>query len=109
MNDQTNFNNHPYAAPATHPTTPQPHSAAMYATSQADSRATTSMVLGLIAIVAWIIPLIGYPVTITGFVKGIRGMKSNRSGQAVTGIVLNILFFGATVINSAVGVMMMMR
>jgi hypothetical protein len=37
--------------------------------------------------------LLGLPVSIAGFILSRKGLKSERRKQAVTGIVLNILFF----------------
>ena len=68
---------------------------------------TASLVLGLIGIVAWFIPLFGYPITIIGFILGILGYNKDKSGKAVAGIVLSVIFFILTVLNSIAGVMMM--
>ena len=59
---------------------------------------TTSLVLGLIGIVAWIVPFIGYIVTIIGFILGIIGVKKDGSGRAIAGIVLCVIFFAITVL-----------
>ncbi len=68
-------------------------------------KAIVSLILGIIGIFAWLIPLIGYPVTIAGLVFGIIGLKSQKSGMAIGGMVLSIIFLMATVINSALGVL----
>jgi Na+/melibiose symporter-like transporter len=63
--------------------------------------------LGLIGVLAWIIPLIGYPVTIIGFILGIVGYNKDKSGTAIAGIILSVLFFIATIISSILGVAIM--
>ncbi len=74
--------------------------------SKHGSKAIISLVLGCCGIVAWIIPLFGFPVTIAGLILGIMGMKSNRRGIAIAGVVLSILFLILTIGNSAVGAYM---
>jgi predicted Zn finger-like uncharacterized protein len=69
--------------------------------------ATASLVLGLIAIIAWCCPLIGFPVTVAGLICGCIGLKSqNNKGAAIAGLILNGLFLVATIANSALGAAM---
>lgn len=69
-----------------------------------DKDANTGFILGLVSIVAWFIPLFGYPVTICGIVFSSKGLSSkNRHGKAVAGMVLSIIFLVVTLINSIVG------
>ncbi|MDP4090693.1 MAG: zinc-ribbon domain-containing protein [Bacillota bacterium] len=63
----------------------------------------TSFILGIIGMAAWIIPIIGAPVTIVGLVFGIQGNKRRRSGLAIAGIILSIIGLFATVVNSSIG------
>ena len=65
-------------------------------TSAGQRKSTPSLVLGLVGLVAWLIPLIGFPVTITGLVLGIRR-------KYTAGIILNIAGLCITLINSIVG------
>lgn len=67
------------------------------------NKAVASLVLGLVGIVAWIIPLCGYPVTIVGLVMGIKGLNSEKRNMAIAGIVLCIIFLIACIINSVIG------
>ena len=62
----------------------------------AASKSTTSLVLGIVSLIAWFIPLIGFPVSITGLVFGIRNKHT-------AGIVLNVIGLVLTLINSVVG------
>ena len=60
--------------------------------------AWTSFILGIISSVAWIIPLIGLPITIVGTVLGATGMRNKRSkGIAIAGFVTNLVFLAATI------------
>ena len=69
-----------------------------------DKKATTGMILGLIGIIAWLLPLAGYPITICGIVFSSKGMKSQTGkGKAVAGLVLSIIFLVFTFFNSLVG------
>lgn len=70
-----------------------------------DKHALTGFILGLISILAWFIPLIGYPVTICGIVFSVKGLKSNKKGLATAGLILSILFLVVTIINSFLGAM----
>ena len=66
-----------------------------------------SLVLGLVGIIAWILPLVGYPVLITGLVLWVKGLKrKGGKGMAVAGIVLCCIFLVFTLINSIAGAMM---
>ncbi|MCD8500930.1 MAG: hypothetical protein LRY71_03685 [Bacillaceae bacterium] len=67
-------------------------------------KAIASLVLGLVGLLAWFIPLFGYPVTITGLVLGIKGKRSKNRGIAIAGITLSTIFLVITVINSILGV-----
>ncbi len=56
----------------------------------------TPVVLGCIGLVAWLIPLFGFPITIIGLVLGIRR-------KSTAGIILCIIGLVLTIINSAIG------
>ena len=66
---------------------------------------TTGFVLGLVGIVGWLIPLVGFPVTIVGLILSIKGKSKEpeKKGLATAGLVLNIIFLVATIVNSAIG------
>ena len=78
----------------------------MPAQQDLSGKATTSMVLGLVGIVAWLLPIIGLPVTITGLVFGIRARNSAGRSKAIAGIVLCSIFLTASVVNAAIGAYM---
>ena len=75
--------------------------------SNTDKRKTQAMIgfiLGLVSIIAWFIPLFGFPVTICGIVFSALGMKSPANkGKAVAGLTLSIIFLVVTFINSVAG------
>ena len=62
-------------------------------------KSTASLVLGLIGLIAWIIPLFGFPVTIVGLILGIKK-------KYTVGIVLNVITLMLTVASSAIGAYM---
>ena len=48
-------------------------------------KSIASFVLGLVGIIAWILPLIGYPVTITGLILGCIARKNEKNAFSLTG------------------------
>jgi len=87
--------NDPYEAPRS--------SVLPQADEEGKGKATASLVLGIISIIAWIIPLYGLPTTIAGLVLGIKGLGPQRRGTAVAGIVLSVIFLVLTLFNAAMG------
>ena len=71
--------------------------------SSKNGAATTGMVLGIISLIAWIIPLFGAPISIIGIVQSVRGNNSGNKGQATAGLVTSIIGLVGTVINAAIG------
>ena len=77
------------------------------AIQSAEKKAMAGFILGLIGIIAWILPIAGFPVTITGLVLSIKGKKSvGRKGLAIAGVVLNIIFLVFTAFNSFIGMIL---
>lgn len=72
-------------------------------------RALIGFILGLCSLVAWYIPIIGFPVTILGIIFSAFGINSNRKGMAIAGLILSIIFFVITIINSIAGAVVMSR
>ena len=70
--------------------------------------ALVGMILGLYSIIAWIIPLIGYPCTIVGIIFSACGIGSEKKSFSVAGLVLSIIFLILTLINSFLGMLMYM-
>lgn len=73
-------------------------------TEKGKTQAIIGLILGLVSIVAWYIPLIGFPVTIIGIIFSAIGMKSQTNkGKAIAGLTLSIIFLIVTIINSILG------
>ena len=75
-------------------------------TNKVDKNALAGFVLGLVSIIAWIIPLFGYPVTICGIVFSCKGLKSEiNKNKAIAGLILSIIFLVFSLANSCLGVL----
>ena len=59
----------------------------------------TSLILGIISLIAWLLPIVGVPVSLVGLIFGIK-LKYNP------GIVLNIIGLMLCVANAAIGAYM---
>ena len=68
-----------------------------------NNRAVASLVLGLISIVTWLFPIAGYITTILEIVFATKGRHSEKKGMATAGLVLGIIFFVVTLLNSIFG------
>ncbi len=69
----------------------------------------TSMILGLIGLIAWLLPLVGYPVIIPGLILGIIGKNQGGRTYAITGIILCSITLVLTLINSGLGIYLQVR
>ena len=65
----------------------------------------TSMILGIVGFLAWCIPLLGFPVCITGLILGIIGIKKGGKGMAIAGIIMCSITLLLTIGNSILGAM----
>ena len=72
--------------------------------NNSEKKAYIGLILGLISVVAWIIPLFGYPITICGIVFSSKGINSIKKNKAITGLILSIIFLTFTFINSIIGI-----
>lgn len=73
---------------------------------QGDGQAVAGLVLGIIGLIAWLIPFFGYPVSIVGIIMAALGRRSvSRHGMATVGLVLAIIALVLTFISSVYGVM----
>lgn len=71
-------------------------------------KSIASFVLGLVGLIAWFIPLFGYPVTIVGLVLGCLARKTEKNGFNLTGIILSIIGLVLSLGNSCLGVIMVL-
>jgi hypothetical protein len=65
--------------------------------------AVTSLILGLLALIAWFFPIVGVLVAVAGLITGILGVGSAHSGLATAGITLSIIGLVASIANAAIG------
>ena len=90
------------------PMYPQQNQAQPYpatAPEPGSGQALAGVILGGIGLIAWLLPLIGYPVSITGLVLSIRGRRSfSRRTMATVGMILCIIALVLTVISSFIGI-----
>ena len=57
-----------------------------------------SFILGIISSLAWLIPLIGLPITVVGTALGAIGIGNPRDrGFSIAGMIMNIVFLGAAI------------
>lgn len=75
-------------------------------TDKTASKAIVGFVLGLISIISWILPLIGYPITIAGIIFSASAIHSKNRRKAIVGLILSIICLIATLINSILGVLL---
>lgn len=67
--------------------------------------ALAGMILGIISMITWLLPILGYPTAIVGLILSIIGRRSvSRKGMAITGIILSSIALVLTLCNSALGV-----
>ena len=66
------------------------------------ANATAAFVLSIIGLVAWLIPLFGFPVNIVGLVLSVIGVRENRK-HAKAARVMSIVGLSLTGINSLIG------
>jgi len=77
--------------------------------NKTDKNAMAGFILGLVSIIAWFIPLFGYPVTICGIIFSAKGLSSSlNKSKATAGLILSIIFLIITLINSILGVILNM-
>lgn len=65
--------------------------------------AIASLVLGLVSMVAWLLPICGLPLSITGLVLGILARDSARRGMAITGVVFALVALVLGIVNAVIG------
>lgn len=79
------------------------NSAVPLASESRAKRAKVGFVLGLIGIIAWIIPIIGLPVGICGIVFSSLGLESSKRKKAIIGLTLSIIFTILALFNGVIG------
>ena len=73
---------------------------------KSNTHALVGFILGIVGLIAWCLPFIGFPVAAAGIFFCILGLKSvERKTLAIIGLILSGLTFIATLINSIMGVL----
>jgi hypothetical protein len=93
--------------PSSIPQLPSWDNARTFQSSQTSAERGTgdwALVLGLFAMLAWIIPLCGFPVTIVGLILGIKAWETRSRLTGVIGASLCGVALLVTAINSMLGV-----
>lgn len=65
--------------------------------------AITSLGLGIFSLLAWLLPIIGFPFSVTGLILGITSTSSSKRNFAIAGIVMNAIGLILTIANFAIG------
>jgi hypothetical protein len=71
--------------------------------------AIASLVLGILSLLAWLLPIAGLPVAIVGLILGILGRRSRSPGLAMGGIVTSSIGLGLSLINAILGAILTLR
>ena len=66
--------------------------------SRSRQNANTGYILGLSSLLAWVIPVVGAIVTVSGIYCCYSGMKKRKT-LACIGLILNALFLGLAIVN----------
>lgn len=61
---------------------------------------TTSLILGIVNMLAWCLPICGGPMAVAGIILGALGLKASNRGISIAGLVLNIIGLTLTIIVS---------
>ena len=85
--------NQPYRYPPTY-APPEPRGGGL---------AVASLVLGILSLIAWLLPIAGLPVAIVGLILGILGRGSRNRGMATGGIITSSIGLGLSLINAILG------
>lgn len=70
----------------------------------------TSLILGIVGSLGWMVPIIGLPVTIVGTVFGAINMKNKKNrGVAIAGFIVNIVFLAGSVAKGILDIIKYMK
>ena len=72
-----------------------------------EKKGSTALTIGIVAMIAWLLPIVGLPVAVTGLVFGSQGARAQENGKAIAGIVLSAVGLMLTIGNSILGIMLM--
>lgn len=66
--------------------------------------AIASLVLGIVDLLAWLLPICGLPIGIAGIILGAIGAKSSKRGMAIAGIILCAIAIVLGIVNAVAGI-----
>ena len=83
----------------------------IYIRKKKNHGAWPSLILGIFGSLAWIVPIIGLPITVVGTVLGAMGMGKKREyrGVSIAGFVVNLVFLIAAIAKGIVDVIFYFR
>jgi hypothetical protein len=64
-----------------------------------------SMILGILGILVWPLPYLGFPTNVVGLTLGILGLKRHKKGMAVAGTIMCSMGLTLTIINLTIGLL----
>ncbi|MBN1535044.1 MAG: hypothetical protein JXA20_20415 [Spirochaetes bacterium] len=65
--------------------------------------AKASLILGIIGMLVWLFPFLGFPVSIVGLVLGLRSFELPGKGIPIAGIVLCVISLTFSSVNGGIG------
>lgn len=69
------------------------------------SMAVAGFILSLIGMFSWLIPLLGFPISICGINYSTKGLKSKDKGDyAIIGLIFALIYFCLSLFNFIVGI-----
>lgn len=76
-------------------------------TEVSSAGAWTSLILGIISTLSWMVPIVGLPITVVGLVLGAMNMRNPKAkGAAIAGFIVNTVFLCVTVAKGIVDLVM---
>ncbi len=64
-----------------------------------------SFILGIIASLGWLVPIVGLPITVVGTALGAVGMGNRKDkGISIAGMVINIVFLLASIAKGVIDI-----
>lgn len=71
---------------------------------ESNGKSVASFVLGIIGMMAWCLPILGFPVGVVGLTFGLHEKNSNAKMMTLAGIILNILCLALCLFNTLIDV-----
>ena len=73
--------------------------------------ANASLVLGIVSMFTWMLPILGFPITVCGIVISIVAVAKteSRNGKSIAGLVMSSIGFVLTMVNYILGALMVMQ